>query len=129
MVAPLPKLIKGQGRLERHNCVLIDSSLSCVCSESELIRQSHTVASLAQACAPPCCCHHQPVLACSPGCCAGAVWVTLHMAPHVPGVLCWVECSRWKDKSSDSAKDVHMEVLKGLVKRPLCCTGNVGIFL
>lgn len=102
VVATLPKLIKGQGRLESHNCVLIDSSLSCLSSESQFIKYSCTVASLTQACALPSCRNRELVSACPPCLlvCWGSQLTVLCTAPCIPGVLHWVECSRWKDKSA-----------------------------
>lgn len=47
--ATLPKLIKAQGRFESHNCVWIDSSLSCLCPELQLVTKSCWAAALPQA--------------------------------------------------------------------------------
>lgn len=50
------------------------------------------------------------------------------VAPSVPGVVHWVECSRWKDKSSAQCQGHLYEALNRLVKDTLRCTGNINNF-
>lgn len=73
-----------------------------------------------------------PLLLC-PACPSLHAWqgrctLTSGVAPCVPGVVHWVECSRWKDKSAAQCQGYSCEVLNRLVRDILCCTGNVSDF-
>lgn len=99
-VAALPRVIKAHGRLESHNYVWIDCSLSCPCLEPESM-QWHWL----RLCSPRCC--DQRVPACTPGR-AGARWRKVwHYVSQG-----W--CTGWsvldgKTKALLGAKDIHMK--------------------
>lgn len=118
-VAALPRVIKARGRLESHNYVWIDSWLSCPCLEPGSMEWRCLGAVLPPLLSPAC-----PSLHAWQGRCT----LTSGVAPCVPGVVHWVECSRWKDKSSVQCQGLSCEVLNRLVKDALCCTGNVSDF-